>query len=208
MDLKKNKGFWLDIYYCDCFYDCAFKYVCGAVSLFFIVVYALAVYRIIKRKDFQLDIRDKLLLYITLSETLLIFLYYFFSSNIMLFLFRIDTMLQQLLILFIVIEISLVKIKIRRAFYISLGFSIFACLIVMIIALIKRSDSFLSEKSRIWYITSVISLLITIVSFGFGFKLIQNDSRFTPLKLEDIKKNMMNTLKKHNTPTNNEDLKN
>ena len=54
-----------EIYYCDCLYDCLFKYLCGVVSIFFIVVYGLALIKLKTNKNFQLDAEDKLLLSIS-----------------------------------------------------------------------------------------------------------------------------------------------
>lgn len=52
----------IEIYHCDCLYDCLFKYLCGIVSIFFIIVYGIAVYKVRTNKNFTLDTEDKLLL--------------------------------------------------------------------------------------------------------------------------------------------------
>ena len=56
------EALWVEIYGCDCLYDCLFKYLCGTISLFFIVVYGIVVIKIRTNKNFTLDSEDKLLL--------------------------------------------------------------------------------------------------------------------------------------------------
>jgi hypothetical protein len=83
-----------EIYECDCLYDCLFKYLCGIVSIFFIIVYGIAAIKVRTNKNFSLDKEDRLLLSLALGQTIAILLYHvFYEHYVFLFIYRISTIL-------------------------------------------------------------------------------------------------------------------
>jgi len=62
---------------------CLIKYICGLASLLLAILFAVTVKRIrAKRVSISLDLKDNLLLCMTLGETTLVFTYYVFYSQL------------------------------------------------------------------------------------------------------------------------------
>jgi len=94
-DLSQYESFWEDIYMCQNRYDCLNKYVIGGVSLIFVFLYSQALKRIKRKNSVDLDVRDKLLLSIALTESIFALLYHiFFEQYILLFMIRIIKILE------------------------------------------------------------------------------------------------------------------
>lgn len=85
-----------EIYYCENIDICLMKYICGGVSLVFVILYGIALTRIRKyREMLELDLKDRILLFLALGESVSILLYHIlFSHPIFLFIIRIAKMLE------------------------------------------------------------------------------------------------------------------
>jgi len=79
----------------------------------------------------ELDLKDRILLFLALGESVLILLYHIlFSHPIFLFIIRIAKMLEQVTICFILLKLTLNKVNLRVAFTYSVYVSLFAIVIV------------------------------------------------------------------------------
>ena len=84
-----------EMYKCENLEECLIKYVIGGVSLIFVVLYALAIFRIRRKKTLDLDVKDQILLSIALIESVFILLYHILiEHNIFLFVIRVAKMLE------------------------------------------------------------------------------------------------------------------
>jgi hypothetical protein len=84
----------------------------------------------------------------------------------------------------ILAELSMAKIKLMKGFWICFGVCCAFIAILLLVSIATGSQDFLKETSHLWYILSTISLIISIVSFGVGCRLIQNDPRFKKMDLK------------------------
>lgn len=74
--------------------------------------------------------------------------------------------------MFILAKLTLKDIKIMQAFYITLGACILLSIGVGVIILVLGKDDFLYESSPVWYALSILSFIISVISFIIGFRLI------------------------------------
>ena len=121
-DLSEYDTFWEDLYECSCLYECLLKYVCGGISLIFVILYLIALIRIQQKKaSLEFDVRDKILLSIVLGESFFILLYHiFFVHYILLFVMRVIKILEQVTIFFILIEVTTKNFNSVKAFRVAL----------------------------------------------------------------------------------------
>ena len=140
-DLSEYDSFWEDLYECSCFYECLLKYVCGGISLVFVVLYAIALIRIQQKKaSLELDIRDKILLSIVLGESIFILLYHiFFVHYILLYVMRVIKILEQVTIFFILIEITTKNFNSVKAFWVAFGLCVLSIAAMVIFIIIEMS---------------------------------------------------------------------
>mmetsp|Transcript_30765 Transcript_30765/g.22863 ORF Transcript_30765/g.22863 Transcript_30765/m.22863 type:complete len:194 (+) Transcript_30765:171-752(+) len=136
-------------------------------------------------KNFNLDQEDKLLLYIALGITILIFLYHiFYTHYILMFAYRLSIILQQLTILFILAKLTLSQIRVMKAFTYTLVAELALVFVIVIVTIFKGNEDFLFESSRLWYGISALTFVISVISFLVGFRLIQRDPRFKSYNLK------------------------
>lgn len=141
---------------CTNLYDCLTKYVIGGISLIFVVLYGHACIRINRKRTVDLDVRDKMLLSIALTESIFALLYHiFFEQYILLFIIRVIKMLEQVTICFILIEMTTKSIKLMRTFWFTLAGCVIAIFVMIFMVVYMKSYSFLYEKSSIWIIISI-----------------------------------------------------
>jgi hypothetical protein len=78
-----------------------------------VFVYGLAVVRVrSKRNTLDLDLKDKILLFLALAESVLILLYHIlFNHLIFLFIIRVAKMLEQVTICLILLDLTLQKLN-------------------------------------------------------------------------------------------------
>mmetsp|Transcript_27673 Transcript_27673/g.26689 ORF Transcript_27673/g.26689 Transcript_27673/m.26689 type:complete len:166 (+) Transcript_27673:350-847(+) len=70
-----------------------------------------------------------------------------------------------------------------KSFWISLGAELAIICGMLIVTIVKGSEDYLYESSVLWYGISGLSLIISVVSFLVGFRLIQKDPRFKSYNL-------------------------
>lgn len=116
---------------------CLIKYICGGVSLIFVIIYFNALMRVRKRQDtLDLDLKDRILLKIALGESFLILIYHIlFSHLIFLFIIRLAKMLEQVTICIILVELTTKKLNLIATFKFAL-YSCFLCIAIVIAILL------------------------------------------------------------------------
>ncbi|CDW74644.1 UNKNOWN [Stylonychia lemnae] len=178
-DLSRYETFWEDVYMCQNVYDCLNKYVIGGISLIFVALYSQAIKRIKKKNSVDLDVRDKLLLSIALTESIFALLYHiFFEQYILLFIIRIVKMLEQVTICFILVELTLQNLPLMKSFWITLGSCVLAIIVMIAVVIYKNTYEFLYEKSFIWIIISIFQSVISVVTFLLTCILIKKDPQW------------------------------
>ena len=151
----KDDSIWFAISYCQDLDVCLIKYICGSVSLIFVILYGIAVERMRRKKTLDFDIKDKILLCIALTESSLILLYHiFYYELIFLFILRIAKMNEQITVCFILVELTTKAINQLKAFVFTIMILLLSILIVLVIHLGGVSEDFLGEQKLIWTLLS------------------------------------------------------
>jgi hypothetical protein len=153
--------------------------VIGGFSLIFVALYSQAIRRIKRKNSVDLDVRDKLLLSIALTESIFALLYHiFFEQYILLFIIRIVKMLEQVTICFILVELTMQQLPLMKVFWVTLTGCILAIIIMIGVVLYKNTYVFLYERSFIWIIISGFQSLISLVTFLLTVILIKKDPQW------------------------------
>lgn len=119
-------------FWCDSVDVCVIKGIVTFVTFIFVILYLIAVWRVKKQKRLDLDVKDKILLYITLGESVFIlFRFIFYDEFIFLFVVRIAKMLEQVTICFILMELTIKNWSLERAF----NYSLIGCGIAVVLVL-------------------------------------------------------------------------
>jgi hypothetical protein len=143
---QEEIGFVESIYYCESTEKCMIKYTCGGLSLVFMILYAIAVNRMRRKKTLEIDVKDQILLCLALSEAVIILVYHIFMTHlIFLFLLRVGKMLEQVTITLILVELSVKGLNLKRAFLLSVLGCIIAIAVVIVLLLIEGSYDILHE---------------------------------------------------------------
>jgi hypothetical protein len=145
-----------ELYTCKTVELCLIKYICGVTSLIFVVIFSVALKRIRRRQDiFELDFKDRLLLYVGLGESALVLLYHIlFNHLIFLFIIRLAKMLEQVTICFILVDLTFKKLNLRLAFTYTVYSCLLATLIVSLILFQEGSYDLLHERRLFWTLLS------------------------------------------------------
>ena len=176
LEVTPDDSFLASVYSCASTEICLIKYVCGGVSLVFVILFAIAVIRVKRKKTLDLDLKDQILLSLAFSETILILVYHIFYTHlILLFLIRTAKMLEQVTICLILVELTVKILNLLKAFLISVGVSALAVLIVLVILLFERNYDFLNEQKLFWTILSGIQVIISLATMVLGVKLMCQD---------------------------------
>ncbi|TNV81071.1 hypothetical protein FGO68_gene2767 [Halteria grandinella] len=157
---------------------CLIKYNCGLASLLLTLLFAVTVKRILaKRGNISLDLKDNLLLCMTLGETTLVFVYYvFYSHPIFMFAAKMGKLFEQVVIGLIILDLTRkYRVNLLKGFIIALVACLMTTALVTLVAGIEDSFGILSEKGVSWALLSTLTLILSLSSFAIGLNLICSD---------------------------------
>ena len=165
-----------NIYECSCLYTCMLKYSMGCGSILFVILYSVAIWRVNRHKSYELDVRDKILLSIALTESLFVLCYHiFFNIYFIRFVMRIVKALEQVTICYILFESSTKQLNMMRTFWITVAAGVLVVLAMLGYIFYEGSQEFLDDNSLIWTVISGIQFLVSLVTFILGAILMRKD---------------------------------
>lgn len=160
-------------------YLCSLKYGVGAVSILFTILYSFAIWRVNRRKAYELDVRDKILLSIALTESIFILLYYiFFNIYFLRFVMIIIKGIEQVTICYILFESITKKMNLMRTLWITVAAAALIIIAMLGYIIYNGSQLFLMERCPIWIIISGIQLSVSLVTMILGAALMRVDPQW------------------------------
>ncbi len=164
------------IYECGCIYLCSLKYCVGVISILFTVLYSFALWRVNRRKSYELDVRDKILLSIALTQSIFILLYFlFFNMYFLRFVMRMVNAIEQVTICYILFESITKKMNLMRTFWITVAVGGLIVASMLAYILYNGSQEFLFERNTIWIVISGVQFMIALVTIILGGALMRVD---------------------------------